>query len=337
MKNLFIDPFQHCPAIYFSLNILGDVEYFSDVHRVESGANYLFGYYRKPEFKNIYGFDTKCLTNDIAGIDSEYDNLIITFALADAQMSGRIKDWVNYYSNVYSNIISKTKIKGKVIVLDNSDYMNESSSLLGSCGIKYDMILKKSYNENLDYPANYRPFPFVVMGRNDAFFILNERSRRYQKNSDKVFWSGTVNRENDPENHSVYDRFYWIENLKPYLHNAPHAAQNGSYGSDNFLAQIGTSKYFLYLKGRTELNRRFFEGLSTDSLMLMEKNKTKFGLDEFLSEYCVFSTVEEFVSNLEKLNSDDELYQKCLNQQKMLVDKYFNYNYVSKLLGDYLE
>jgi hypothetical protein len=90
------------------------------------------------------------------------------------------------------------------------------------------------------------------------------------------------------------------------------------------------------LNGTGHLCARFFEGLSRESLMITEEMDTVFPFDngEYFAEEAVFVYAMEFLEKVEALESNEVLYNKCLEQQKYIVNKYYNYKWINDYVNE---
>jgi hypothetical protein len=114
MKNLFIDPIQHCPAIYFALKEISNVDYFSDFSRNQMNSKILWGYYDKLSFQDSYAFEAKCLKQDFSLLQVEYDNLFIVYSLSEMKTNIYSPEnkliIFNYYQELFNKLFKCTKI-----------------------------------------------------------------------------------------------------------------------------------------------------------------------------------------------------------------------------------
>ena len=78
----------------------------------------------------------------------------------------------------------------------------------------------------------------------------------------------------------------------------------------------------MIVKGITSVNQ------SAISLLISEYNDLKWPFEESFSEETIFKNENEFVNKLSKLNSDDELYKRCLYNQLDIYNKYFNKQWI---------
>ena len=81
-----------------------------------------------------------------------------------------------------------------------------------------------------------------------------------------------------------------------------------------------------------------FEGLSRDSLMIMEEMDIIFPFDngDFFANECTFMFPKEFFEKIDKLKNDQNLYKQCKEQQEYIIHKYYNYNWINNYINSKL-
>ena len=89
------------------------------------------------------------------------------------------------------------------------------------------------------------------------------------------------------------------------------------------------------MNGSGHLCKRFYEGLSRDSLMIMGDMDIIFPFEdgEFFAEECIFKYPKEFFYKLDILKNDDNVYNKCKSQQNYILSKYFNYKWINRYVN----
>ena len=97
---------------------------------------------------------------------------------------------------------------------------------------------------------------------------------------------------------------------------------------NDFLKTIQTSKYSLDLNGAGNPNKRTFEILTNNSLLISEFNNLTWPFPEKFCEETIIKNGEEFMIKLGNLHNNNSLYQKCFDVQQNIVDKYFNINWL---------
>lgn len=327
----------HSP--YFKYVYNDDIEYIT----CTQPYRWIRPYYNKEQFNSIYGYTPKCYILDKPELQNteEYNNLFITYPLVDLEPDRHpnfYKEYGEYLQEIFQ--FFKPKIKGKIIIIDNHDLPLYEKDILKNLGIEYDIILKKEYNSEAKetYDSKVYPFPYVVLGMNDCIYILNDKKIVNRKIDNRCFWSGSINAADEPKYYLKYDRHYWLNAFHKHIYNYPY---NGSpnYGNEFYLKAMSQFKYSIYLKGYATLTRRFFEIMSTNSLMLIERNNIVFGFENQINfpEECIFSTIDELKEKYQKLETDVALYNDCLKIQDLIASNFFSYSYIQKHINNILE
>ena len=151
-----------------------------------------------------------------------------------------------------------------------------------------------------------------------------------QDRINRVFFTGALFTHNDPEINYYRDRQTIYNKIRNYIYNPGYLSYN------NFLIEINKSKFSLDLNGVGEPNKRTFEILSQGSLMISEYDNLKWPFEETFSEETIFKDENEFINKINKLNSDEELYKKCLDNQINIYNKYFNKTWIKSYILSFL-
>ena len=177
-----------------------------------------------------------------------------------------------------------------------------------------------------DYDSRVHPFPFTMFGKPNAAWVLYEESQdRDGERMNECFWAGVPRFNRDPKTPDEHvDRGAILNSIGhslAFFHNLP---------SEAFLDTFLNYKFFLNLNGNGHLCKRFFEGLSRGSLMMMQETDLIFPFEQghYFSTETVFKDGSDFLSKFHALKNDAFLYQKCLDNQKFLVSKYYNYDWI---------
>ena len=72
--------------------------------------------------------------------------------------------------------------------------------------------------------------------------------------------------------------------------------------------------------------------MSQSSLRISEYNDLKWPFDEEFSKETIFKTAEEFIEKINYLDKNPEIYNKCLENQKKIYDKYFNKKWIKNYI-----
>lgn len=339
LKNidLILDPLTHAPhlkylienALYYTLdNTTGD---------------YMKGHYDINTFISRFKFDYR---KDIGLMDQDpdqkFNNLFIVIPLlstVEKHQGPNYVKWMDFYTNLYNTY--KPKITGKIILLDDHDYCYEPDRYADRLGIKYDIILKRTYNknsENKNEKTRVSSYPFIMCTNNDPMYELFNQDHGPNNTSyrtDRIVWAGSLylhdERFDDIVEYSdrlgTYNRF----NQK-----YPDIVETIKVSYDEYMNKISEFKYILDLRGAGRLNKRLYEILQTNSLLIGEKIDIYWPFEDGdkFSDECFFEQgdIDDFYNKYKALENSPDLYIKCLNNQKYIAQKYFN----NKWIGEYI-
>jgi len=180
------------------------------------------------------------------------------------------------------------------------------------------------------------PFPFIMFGeislieKLDDVTISNPDNFDINVKKNRIFFTGSLFVHDDKEINYYRNRKEIYNKLEKYIYNP------GALKYWEFLDAIKTSKYCLDLNGVGDPNKRTFEILSHHSLRLAEYNDLKWPFEEYFSEETIFTHEEDFIKKLYALESDIELYKKCLREQTIIVLKYFNKQWIKNYLLSFI-
>ena len=259
--------------------------------------------------------------------DKNYDFLFIVIALYDAKPDTKF-----FKKNIYDilqreiKIINENNFK-KVFIFDNYDYDYDPNEIVNN--EKINLFFKRNYNKTKKYNNNVIPFPFIMFGDVSIIEKLTELNL-IQDRINRVFFTGALFTHNDPEINYYRDRQTIYNKIRNYIYNPGYLSYN------NFLIEINKSKFSLDLNGVGEPNKRTFEILSQGSLMISEYDNLKWPFEETFSEETIFKDENEFINKINKLNSDEELYKKCLDNQINIYNKYFNKTWIKSYILSFL-
>lgn len=259
--------------------------------------------------------------------DKNYDYLFIVIALYDAKPDTKF-----FKNNIYNilqreiKIINENNFK-KVFIFDNYDYDYDPNEILQNN--KISLYFKRNYNKTRTYKNNVVPFPFIMFGEVSIIEKLVEL-KLIQDKITRVFFTGSLFIHNDPQINYYRNRQNIYSKIYKYIYNPGHLNYS------NFLQEIKKSKFSLDLNGVGEPNKRTFEILSQGSLMISEYDNLKWPFEETFSEETIFKDENEFINKINKLNSDEELYKKCLDNQINIYNKYFNKTWIKSYILSFL-
>lgn len=261
--------------------------------------------------------------------DVNYDYLFIIIALYDTYKGSSY-----FKENVYNGlqkileIVNKNNFK-KVFLFDNYDYDYDPNDYLQND--KINLYFKRNYSKNKAYNDNVIPFTFIMFGYWSMIEIIDSKKRPLVPNPvPRLYFSGNIFNHIDNEYKCFRSRQKFYDEFKHLIFNPGHTDR------ETFLNIINTSKFSLDLNGAGDPNMRTFEILSQGSLRIAEYNHLKWCFNEEFSEETIFHDSNDFKTKLEKLVNDEELYQRCLNRQNELFEKYFNVKWLRSYIEGYL-
>jgi hypothetical protein len=256
--------------------------------------------------------------------DQKYDYLFIILA------SYNILHTTPYYQENIKiifdkiiNIINNNNFKF-VAFFDNYDFDYDPTIYIDNP--KINIFFKRNYNKTKKYKENVVPFPFIMFGEKSLIekcdTELVDKENYFMEKVNRVFFTGTIFSAdyNYPDMDIKRDRKELYNKIRNYIYNP------GNLNYNNFINEIRNSKFALDLLGVGDPNKRTIEILISGSLMISQFNNLSWPFDnnESFSKETVFKNEEEFLSIINNLSNDKELYSKCLENQYNIVKKYFN-------------
>jgi hypothetical protein len=282
---------------------------------------------------NYYNF--RPLTNIENITDKNYDILFVFMPVRHViNDEPAVSDIRENYDTKIKKIMDNNSFK-LLVFFDNEDYPHDPNLY-----IKNEKILffKKNVDKLHSYLNNVIPFPFIMFGvksmieRMDRDFISKELYLK--KKNDVVFFSGGLYIHNDKDFNVYVNRIDIYNKISRTIYNP------GYLNNEEFIKTIQNSKFSLDLTGAGNPNIRTFEILLSGSLLLQQKNNLIWPFEDKFSEECLFNDENDYFLKLENLRNDEDLYNKCLNNQYNITEKYFNKkwlrNYIEKIIFDYL-
>lgn len=259
--------------------------------------------------------------------DKNYDILFIIIALYDTKTGTRFfKQNIKSILDKNLDIINKNNFK-KVFIFDNYDYDYDPNDIV-ECK-KIDLFFKRNYNKKKKYRENVVPFPFIMFGEVSLIEKILEKNLISEiEKINRIFFTGSLFHHNDEQLNYVRDRRSIYSKIKKYIYNP------GKLPYNNFLSEIKNSKYSLDLNGVGDPNKRTFEILSQGSLIISEYNDLKwpFEEDDDFNDELKFRDEKEFYKIMTKLNTYPDFYNKCLENQNKIFNKYFNLKWIKSYI-----
>ena len=310
MKIAIFDPAQHVVG----LKLLFEE---SDYYSISPNSFFKYQQRTNEDFHNVYKFNYK---EDVFNLnDTNYDILIIVFVTYDGCFK-KPEDacGADIMLEHIRSIINNNKFKN-ILYFDNYDYNYNPAPLL-NIENKNITFFKRNYCYDVEYSSNTYSFPFMIFGQPQCILwtLLTENS--YKSTSKEffgIFFSGAVYKHVD-DIVGVVDRETIYNEIKGYLH---------TYSSiDNKTYLEVMSKYImaLDLNGVGNPNRRTFEILLTNTLLISQKNKVVWPFEEKFDENTIFENKDDFISKMNKFNSDSSVYLTAKQKQDFIFNRYFN-------------
>lgn len=346
MKNLIIDPFVHYPTAY---KMFAEADYVCEYKGksipkgIDLGLNSFLGL-TETNIRDTYNIFPKTLEE----ISGDYNKIFIVFPLNYLNDHGTGK-WdpgypgkdsqtslIQAYMQYIYEKISALKYN-KLIFLDDNDraFVSSGEDWLKANGLHYDAIFKREYRRThvYDYSPKVHPFPFQTFGEKNPTWRLFEEKKGGSTREPGCVWAG------GPIKHfPAGKRDEWCNRYDMLVATQGRLIFPPKMPQEDFMNLFNKFSAFLHLNGTGHLCARFFEGLSRDSLMIMEEMDTVFPFNngEFFAEETVFVYAQEFLEKIDKIFSNNNLYEKCLKQQKYIVNKYYNYEWINNYVNEKL-
>lgn len=214
----------------------------------------------------------------------------------------------------------------RVVIIDNHGADYDPRKYLSDMGIESDLILKRIYCSHQNYDSSVVPYPVVMCTDNDPILTLyNSTPKPNTRQHSTILWCGNLHRgyEKFDDIFEQYDRHAaYNEIVTKY----PNILTSLQIPYSNLVNTLNTFKYALDLRGCSRLNKRLFEILASGSLLMAQRIDVvwPFEKGDGFSDICFFDNVDQLRANYDMLEADSELYNKCINNQMYLVEKYFN-------------
>jgi len=343
---LMIDVEKHYPLIKY---IFPGIDYYSPPVADGQIPSIQPGLKSAKDASEVYGFP---IYDDATLLKKNYDTVFIMWPV------NSLGDWLDARLEclVPTSVSNKTDILGRqklmidifelierlnprrVVFIDGNDSskIKKGTDWLKSMGFRYDAIFKREYRRThvYEYEDNVHPYPFQTFGFPNPPWLLFENRVKGSKMEPGCFWSGAPIYRFQTEKPDE-----WCNRRDILVEIHHRLVIKSGLPKEEFLQQFNTYKFFLHLNGTGHLCGRFFEGLSRDSLMLMQEIDTVFPFDEgdYFSPECVFSNPGEFINNLELLSANDDLYRQCKDNQEYILNKYYNYDFLRKYILNKLD
>jgi hypothetical protein len=331
--NLILDPLTHAPHLKF---LIPNSLYYTR----DKTASYPNGHYSSKLFEETFKFN---FIQEENLIDSKniFKNIFIILPVLSTEkkhQGDQATVWIELFNLLFNRFVNK--VTGKVIIFDNHDADYNPTDYLSKFNFKHDIIFKRtcSNRNKLRYQENIYTYPFIMCTINDPMYnLFNTQLIKFNSNKiNKIFWAGSLFKHDEEwDNNNISEHCDRTIMLNSISSKTPNIVDINSVPYSLFLSTISSYKYALDLRGASRLNKRLYEILTTDTLVFAERIDVIWPFDEGdkFSEECFFSDATELYNNYLKLENNNDLYKKCLENQKYLVKKYFN----NKWLWEYIQ
>jgi hypothetical protein len=324
MKVAIFDPAQHVVGLKL---LFEEADYYS----INPELFFKYQQRNQEDFYNLYNFNY--LENLSYINDINYDILIIVFvtydgifkkpedALGSDIMLEQIRTIIN--GNNFKNIF----------YFDNYDYNYDPAPLL-KISDKNIIFFKRNYCYDVEYSKNTYSFPFMMFGHPKCILWTllteNEKYKYSNKEFNNIFFSGALYKHIDSVV-GVIDREGIYNEIKTHLHTY------NSLDNKTYLDLMSKYTMALDLNGVGNPNRRTFEILLTNTLVISQKNKLVWPFEEHFDDDTFFESKDDFIKKIDALVSGKYIIAK--KKQEYIFNTYFNKewmrNYIlSKILNN---
>lgn len=335
MVNVVIDLSLHAPYLKY---LIKNSLYYGEEKKYNFSSNHDNNY-----ILSNFNFDLNKQKKEICNL-KKIDNLFFVMSILSTEKKHQKKTtqkFIDMYTKIYNKF--HKLVENKIILIDNHDGDYEPTVYINKFKFNYDIILKRVFSSrNIEkYKNNTFTFPFVMCTSNDPMYKLynlNMICTPIDNKINKIYFSGSVfehHEEWDNKNINEHaNRKIIINNINKNILDFKRVPYN------KFHKTISEYKYALDIRGASRLNKRLYEILSTNTLLLAEKIDIIWPFEDgdSFSKECFFEqgNVNDLHRIYNNFENNPELYKKCLENQIYIVNKYFNnawiWNYIEKIL-----
>lgn len=316
MKIAILDPTMYAPGLHYIFN--------SDYYLIKYDSRFNSNIDTTPEnFFDTYKFNYH---EDLNYINSEnYDILFLVYPIMNFNDKSRLRE--AYHLERIKYILSNNTFK-KVVIFDNHDYNYDPIKEFPE--IKADIWFKRNVSSEMIYSENVIPFPFIIFGMICPLWKVLFLNYKSEYKFDRVLWGGSKAGPN-PTTPFYLARDYIIDKLGNFIYTV-------NVDNIRYLDEISKSKFCLDLNGNGDPNIRTFEVLCANSLLIQQHKNLVWPFDsgDAFSEETIFKTPEELIDKITALRADNELYNKCYNNQMYIKNKYFTADWLRSYILRYI-
>jgi hypothetical protein len=278
--------------------------------------------------------------------DNVYDSLFVVVSMYNAiqyisegkQNHEYLENITNYFSKIV-NIINNNNFKNIFMFL-NCDLNYDPNIIFNHYNFtevnkKKIIFFKRNFGNNIKYNDNTLSFPYIIFNNNNYNIIDSLINPRKNYNDDKkqkencLFFCGALYSCNNSHDGLLRDRKGIVEKIIEKFKdsqiklNIPEKKPHYLY-----LNSIQKSKYCLDVIGAGDPNLRTFEILHCGSLLISQRTTLVWNFPDNFCEETIFDNENDLYEKINRLNLDDELYNKCLDRQNYIVKTYMNLEYM---------
>lgn len=337
MVNLIIDLSLHAPNLKY---IIKKSLYYGE----EKGINFSSNHSNQ-DLISKFNIDLNEEKEKIIKLN-KIDNLFFVMSVLSTEQK--------HQGNTYSKFIEMYKssydkfyelVINKIILIDNHDYDYEPTPYLHKFNFKYDIILKRVYSSNIQkYMNNIYSYPFIMCTSNDPMyklFALEPIIKPIQDKINKIYFAGSLFKHYEKfDDNNIFENADRVKIINNFKNKYPNILNIKNVPYDIFHNTISNHKYALDLRGASRLNKRLYEILSTNTLLLAERIDIIWPFEDgdSLSKECFFEqgNVDDLYRIYQDFENNPELYNKCLENQMYIVKKYFNNEWIWKYIQKFI-
>jgi hypothetical protein len=101
---------------------------------------------------------------------------------------------------------------------------------------------------------------------------------------------------------------------------------------EQYILELCSSKYCLDLLGVGDPNIRTFEILSSGSLRISQRSNLKWNFDNDFCQETIFDDENDFYNKMVILETQPEIYEKCIKKQNEILDTYMSKKYLRQYI-----
>jgi len=220
-------------------------------------------------------------------------------------------DWGKYDIVISINVSLPTKLVANFPNTLFGYMIGEANMTTDKVLFGYDVVLNQMARGIIADKPGVVDFPYTFLNGNTLQNIMFNTLKRPSANKG-IFME--INSTDERPVTKVPDHFKRLEDLGFNINLHRQKIE------DN-LTSIYDSKYFVKMGGRTIRGNSVAEAISLGTLVLM--NRDEIIHSELITDETNVKTMDDVVALIQKLEADDDLYDKLLQKQKELVTRYF--------------